>query len=55
MPLGVQLIARRGGDARLLRTAHWLVETLRGAPGRRGRTRRAAAGSGRHEERNPAR
>jgi Asp-tRNA(Asn)/Glu-tRNA(Gln) amidotransferase A subunit family amidase len=54
MPLGVQLIARRGGDARLLRTAHWLVETLRGAPGRRGRTRRAA-GFGRHEERNPAR
>jgi Asp-tRNA(Asn)/Glu-tRNA(Gln) amidotransferase A subunit family amidase len=44
MPLGVQLIARRGGDARLLRTAHWLVETLR-----------AATGSGRHEERNPAR
>jgi Asp-tRNA(Asn)/Glu-tRNA(Gln) amidotransferase A subunit family amidase len=31
MPLGVQLIARRGNDARLLRTARWLVTTLGGA------------------------
>jgi Asp-tRNA(Asn)/Glu-tRNA(Gln) amidotransferase A subunit family amidase len=28
MPLGVQLIGKRDGDARLLRTAHWLVKTL---------------------------
>ncbi|WP_439363218.1 amidase [Bradyrhizobium sp. DASA03005] len=25
LPLGVQLVGRRGNDARLLRTAHWLV------------------------------
>jgi Asp-tRNA(Asn)/Glu-tRNA(Gln) amidotransferase A subunit family amidase len=36
MPLGVQLVARRGDDARLLRTARWLVATLaRMQPGRR--------------------
>ncbi len=35
MPLGVQLIGRRGNDARLLRTAHWLVKTL-GREARRG-------------------
>ena len=28
LPMGVQLIARRGDDARLLRTARWLVEHL---------------------------
>jgi Asp-tRNA(Asn)/Glu-tRNA(Gln) amidotransferase A subunit family amidase len=28
LPLGVQLVGRRGNDARLLRTAHWLVDTL---------------------------
>jgi Asp-tRNA(Asn)/Glu-tRNA(Gln) amidotransferase A subunit family amidase len=28
LPLGVQLVGRRGNDARLLRTAHWLVKTL---------------------------
>jgi Asp-tRNA(Asn)/Glu-tRNA(Gln) amidotransferase A subunit family amidase len=28
MPLGVQVVARRGDDARLLRTARWLVTTL---------------------------
>jgi Asp-tRNA(Asn)/Glu-tRNA(Gln) amidotransferase A subunit family amidase len=55
MPLGVQLVARRGGDARLLRTARWLVETLRGAPGRRGRKRGSAPPARRHEERSPAR
>ena len=43
MPLGVQLVGRRDGDARLLRTARWLVKTLgRGAtPG----GRKAAQGS----------
>ena len=54
MPLGVQLVARRGGDARLLRTARWLIETLRGAPGGRGRKRRPISRSRRHEERSPA-
>jgi Asp-tRNA(Asn)/Glu-tRNA(Gln) amidotransferase A subunit family amidase len=28
MPLGVQLVGRRDNDARLLRTARWLVQTL---------------------------
>ena len=28
LPLGVQLVGRRGDDARLLRTARWLVKTL---------------------------
>jgi Asp-tRNA(Asn)/Glu-tRNA(Gln) amidotransferase A subunit family amidase len=28
LPLGVQLVGRRGNDARLLRTAHWLVNTV---------------------------
>jgi Asp-tRNA(Asn)/Glu-tRNA(Gln) amidotransferase A subunit family amidase len=37
MPLGVQLVGRRGNDARLLRTARWLVETL--GPGGRRRAR----------------
>jgi Asp-tRNA(Asn)/Glu-tRNA(Gln) amidotransferase A subunit family amidase len=29
LPLGVQLVGPKGDDARLLRTARWLVETLR--------------------------
>ena len=36
MPLGVQLVARRDGDARLLRTARWLVAALGRAPRRSG-------------------
>jgi Asp-tRNA(Asn)/Glu-tRNA(Gln) amidotransferase A subunit family amidase len=28
LPMGVQLVSRRGDDARLLRTARWLVTTL---------------------------
>lgn len=32
MPLGVQLVGRRGDDARLLRTAHWLARWARAAP-----------------------
>lgn len=36
LPMGVQLIGRRGNDARLLRTANWLVKTLaRNSGGRR--------------------
>jgi Asp-tRNA(Asn)/Glu-tRNA(Gln) amidotransferase A subunit family amidase len=43
MPIGVQLVGRRGNDARLLRTARWLADTIE----RGGRRRaRAAAGSG---------
>jgi Asp-tRNA(Asn)/Glu-tRNA(Gln) amidotransferase A subunit family amidase len=30
LPMGVQLVGRRGDDARLLRTARWLHETLAG-------------------------
>jgi Asp-tRNA(Asn)/Glu-tRNA(Gln) amidotransferase A subunit family amidase len=41
LPLGVQLVGRRGNDARLLRTARWLVETL--SRDARGRTRKATA------------
>ena len=28
LPLGVQLVGRRGDDARLLRTARWLVDRI---------------------------
>ena len=40
MPLGVQLVGRRGNDARLLRTASWLVKTLGREPRRGGRSAR---------------
>jgi Asp-tRNA(Asn)/Glu-tRNA(Gln) amidotransferase A subunit family amidase len=30
LPIGVQLVARRGNDAKLLRTAAWLAKTLQG-------------------------
>ncbi|HEY5763666.1 MAG TPA: amidase [Rhodocyclaceae bacterium] len=30
MPIGVQLVGRRGDDARLLRTARWLIEQVSG-------------------------
>jgi Asp-tRNA(Asn)/Glu-tRNA(Gln) amidotransferase A subunit family amidase len=46
LPLGVQLVGRRGNDARLLRSARWLVKTLeRGTPGHgaQRRTRKSAA------------
>jgi Asp-tRNA(Asn)/Glu-tRNA(Gln) amidotransferase A subunit family amidase len=38
LPIGVQLVGRRGNDARLLRTARWLVTKLSGG----GRRRRGA-------------
>ena len=41
LPIGVQLIGRRGNDARLLRTANWLVNTL----GKRGRAAPAKTGA----------
>jgi Asp-tRNA(Asn)/Glu-tRNA(Gln) amidotransferase A subunit family amidase len=31
LPLGAQLVGPRHGDGRLLRTARWLVDTLRRA------------------------
>ena len=43
LPLGVQLVGRRGNDARLLRTARWLVKKLGQAPQRA--PRQAAAAS----------
>jgi Asp-tRNA(Asn)/Glu-tRNA(Gln) amidotransferase A subunit family amidase len=46
MPLGVQLVGRRDGDARLLRTARWLVKTLQPAARRRGESARAGAKAG---------
>jgi Asp-tRNA(Asn)/Glu-tRNA(Gln) amidotransferase A subunit family amidase len=39
MPLGVQLVGRRGNDARLLRTARWLARYLGGKPTSKGRRR----------------
>jgi Asp-tRNA(Asn)/Glu-tRNA(Gln) amidotransferase A subunit family amidase len=38
MPLGVQLVARRGNDARLLRTASWLVKAIEKGGPRRSRS-----------------
>ncbi len=43
MPLGVQLVARRGNDARLLRTASWLAKTVERGGRRRARATTAAA------------
>jgi Asp-tRNA(Asn)/Glu-tRNA(Gln) amidotransferase A subunit family amidase len=37
LPLGVQLVGRRGNDARLLRTTRWLVTNLQGKGRRRAR------------------
>jgi Asp-tRNA(Asn)/Glu-tRNA(Gln) amidotransferase A subunit family amidase len=34
LPIGVQLVGRFGDDARVLRTARWLVDTLAGADAR---------------------
>lgn len=31
LPVGVQVVGRRGDDARLLRTANWMMQTLQGA------------------------
>jgi Asp-tRNA(Asn)/Glu-tRNA(Gln) amidotransferase A subunit family amidase len=45
MPLGVQLVARRGNDARLLRTANWLARTIERGGRRRPRATTTAAGS----------
>jgi Asp-tRNA(Asn)/Glu-tRNA(Gln) amidotransferase A subunit family amidase len=42
LPLGVQLVGRRNNDARLLRSAHWLVKTLQPGTRKRGRTASAS-------------
>jgi Asp-tRNA(Asn)/Glu-tRNA(Gln) amidotransferase A subunit family amidase len=39
LPMGVQLIGRRDNDARLLRTANWLVKTLGRGERKSGRTK----------------
>ena len=44
LPLGVQLVARRNNDARLLRTARWLAKTV-GRASRRGGRQSQAAGT----------
>jgi Asp-tRNA(Asn)/Glu-tRNA(Gln) amidotransferase A subunit family amidase len=46
MPLGVQLVGRRDDDARLLRTARWLVGTLAGGRQRRPQPGSAAVSAG---------
>ncbi|MBI2160597.1 MAG: amidase [Candidatus Rokubacteria bacterium] len=46
MPLGVQLVGRRDADARLLRTARWLVATLGSGRRRRGQKGPAARRGG---------
>ena len=46
MPIGVQLVGRRGNDARLLRTARWLVNAVEGGGGKR-----AKAGAARPKKR----
>ena len=49
LPIGVQLIGRRGNDARLLRTARWLAAHVSKGGGRKAGSsrRKAAAGGGR--------
>jgi Asp-tRNA(Asn)/Glu-tRNA(Gln) amidotransferase A subunit family amidase len=49
LPIGVQLVGRRGNDARLLRTANWLVKALAGGQRRGGnqpKTRGGNTGNG---------
>jgi Asp-tRNA(Asn)/Glu-tRNA(Gln) amidotransferase A subunit family amidase len=46
LPLGIQLVGRRDGDARLLRTAHWLVKTLLPEGRKGGRTAKSAGKAG---------
>ena len=48
LPIGVQLVGRRGNDARLLRTARWLVKHLGGAAAARGRKAASAKPANAH-------
>jgi Asp-tRNA(Asn)/Glu-tRNA(Gln) amidotransferase A subunit family amidase len=50
LPLGAQLVGRRGNDARLLRTARWLVGTL---AGRRSRRTHIGAPAGQRDRKPP--
>jgi Asp-tRNA(Asn)/Glu-tRNA(Gln) amidotransferase A subunit family amidase len=43
MPVGVQLVGRRDGDARLLRTARWLADTFGSARRRRSTRKRSSS------------
>jgi Asp-tRNA(Asn)/Glu-tRNA(Gln) amidotransferase A subunit family amidase len=53
LPIGVQLVGRRGNDARLLRTAQWLVTTLSGGRRRRGGAKvRPTKAAGRPKEKS---
>jgi Asp-tRNA(Asn)/Glu-tRNA(Gln) amidotransferase A subunit family amidase len=45
LPIGVQLVGRRGNDARLLRTARWLADTIGRGDRRRARNK-ARSGAG---------
>ncbi len=54
LPIGVQLIARRGNDARLLRTARWLSAHVAAAGRRRKPSTSAAKGSGRRTSQRKA-
>jgi Asp-tRNA(Asn)/Glu-tRNA(Gln) amidotransferase A subunit family amidase len=48
LPIGVQLVGRRGNDSRLLRTARWLADTIAGGGPRRSRdTGKAKSGASR--------
>lgn len=47
MPIGVQLVARRGNDARLLRTARWLSHHVAAGSHRRKSSTSTVKGSGR--------
>ena len=44
LPIGVQLIGRRGNDARLLRTARWLAARVSKGAGRKASSSRQKAG-----------
>jgi Asp-tRNA(Asn)/Glu-tRNA(Gln) amidotransferase A subunit family amidase len=46
LPIGVQLVGRHGCDARLLRTARWLADTIMAGGGRRRTRDKAASGEG---------
>jgi Asp-tRNA(Asn)/Glu-tRNA(Gln) amidotransferase A subunit family amidase len=47
LPIGVQLIGRRGNDARLLRTARWLVDAIEKGGRRHARGKAGSGKSGR--------
>jgi Asp-tRNA(Asn)/Glu-tRNA(Gln) amidotransferase A subunit family amidase len=54
LPIGVQLVGRRGNDARLLRTARWLVSTISGHGRRRSRKETGVSRVARHDVKGTA-